>query len=134
MAEDKPPVRFDGLCVIDDGYTLVGVLQDSAGELPKVEVRYRPALPEVLYDYRLKDRTTGQAQLNAVIEILDSHVESWSGVFRRSPTGPVPVKWAKGLLAEPAVRRAIGANYIDQMFNLVVGFTPGRWEEELKNS
>lgn len=142
MASEQDPKRYEGLSAIDDGYVMVATVKNDDGNFPPVVVRYRPALPEAVYEYRLQmaRANTGVEVMNAKVAILHSHVVGWSGVTRRSPTGPVPVEWfgpqgdRLGVLADVSVRRGLGADYLDQMVNLVCQFTPGRWEEETKNS
>lgn len=142
MPEEKEPTRYEGVVAIDDGYVLVATVQDSDKAFPPVVVRYRPALPEAVYEYRLAmgRAATGKDVMNAKVAVIHDHVVGWTGVSRRTPTGVDPVAWygpqgdRLGVLADPNVRRGLGADYLDQMVNLVCGFTPGRWEGETKNS
>ena len=130
-----------GLMVIHDGYTLTGKL--SGEGRPDVEIRYRPALPDALYDYQLAraNAKTGEEVLNAQVALLEAHVIGWSGVYRATPTGPVPVPWTRssgkvpGVLGDPAVLLALTADYLTQMVNYVASYTAGElWEGEIKNS
>lgn len=142
MAGEQDPKRYEGLSAIDDGFVLVATVKDSDGHFPPVVVRYRPALPEAVYEYRLQmgRAATGKDVMNAKVALLHDHVVGWTGVVKRTPTGADPVPWfgpagdRLGVLADATVRRGLGADYMDQMVNLVCQFTPGRWEEETKNS
>lgn len=137
------PDRYNGLCVIDDGYTLraeVGATNDPSR--PKVTIVYRPALPERVYEYRrqLAEAVSGIDRLNCIVSVLNEHIQSWSGVIRMTPTGKQAVKFdpgdsrVPGTLGDPAVRRALGVEYLDGMLNYVCGYLTGRWEEDAKNS
>jgi len=145
------PKRATGLVVIDDGYTLVGECKDADGRRTPLRFKYRPALPEAVYEYRaalMRARAApaaGAEQLNAVVALLDAHVESWEGVYRRGAGGvEVAVPFAPGRkgpggqpvpgsLADPAVRRAVGTDYLDQMVNFVTGYDVGMWEADAGN-
>lgn len=135
--------RAVGIMAIDDGYTLSGCCRDESGVRQPLRFKYRPALPEAVYEYRIQSvaAKSGQDRLSAVLAILAAHVESWDGVYRADPNTRVPVSVpfkAAGdsatALADPAVRRGVGVDYIDQMINHVTGYTAGEWEADAKNS
>lgn len=67
---------------LDDGYTLQGnasYLPEPSAALVIVNFRYRPALPEALYewDYQLTMAKSGSEQLAATVKLLADHVVSW---------------------------------------------------------
>lgn len=127
-AEKEPVAAPPGAVLIDDGYSLSGVLQDDESRLPPVTIVYRPALPEVVLDYRNRDRDTGDKAKAAMIDLLAPRITSWSGVFRRDPSGNfVPVDYTRerlGQLPQP---------YLDKAVEYVCGYRPGRWDADAKN-
>jgi hypothetical protein len=145
MADDKdikaaggtPPEKAKralGVCVIDDGYTLTATLTGAKGTLG---IKYRPALPEEVYQYRtdLTKAADGVAVLHAKAVFLSAHLDDLTGVVKRTPAGLVPIKYHPRIILEDAgYRRALGAEYIDDAVNAVSQYTPGEWEEDAKNS
>lgn len=149
--DQQEPKRAEGLLVIDDGYTLLG--ECKSDHRPAVTIRYRPARPEAVHEYRLRFNraTAGADRWAAVLWLLEAHVESWDGVFRRrsisvpggSVTGEAVPFWtvgragekgAESALRQPAVQTAVPIEYLDQMVNYVTGYELGRWEADAKNS
>lgn len=133
--------RAAGLLVIDDGYTLSGLIRPD--RRPPVRVVYRPALPEAVYEYRMRSAraASGAERLEAVLWLLEAHLDSWDGIRRPvagAASSPVPFKpgpaGTQSALRDPAVRKALGTEYLDEMVNLVTGYTPGEWEADRKNS
>lgn len=126
--------RAMGVCVIDDGYTLTATLTGAKGELG---IKYRPALPEEVFQYRadLAKATTGVEVLHAKAVFLSKNLDDVTGVVKRTPAGLVPIKYHSRIILEDAgYRRALGAEYIDDMVNVVAQYTAGEWEEDAKNS
>src|ERR1051326_4803957 len=62
--------------LIHDCYTLDGNVP-ALGSMPEINFRYRPALPEQVYDYLRSPKTNGKEELKAVIELLQKHLISW---------------------------------------------------------
>lgn len=146
MAAAKEPERYFGTVLMDDGCTLVADIQDADKLRGPMRVWYRPALPETVEDYKLVlgRCTTGLERIAAQCQFINAHLERWQGLSRRNKdaagaTVMEPVEWKKGKswsdssLADPSVRRALGVEYLNQLSNLIGGYTPGQWEEDAKN-
>ncbi len=62
--------------LINDGYTLNGKV-DKQGPWETVVFRYRPALPERVYEYTTAKRDTGKAAMKAATQLLLDQLVSW---------------------------------------------------------
>lgn len=136
--------RADGVCLIDDGYTLSGVVGD-ADKKGQMTIVYRPCQPDDTYKYRRQVQVAqfandGKAHLAAVADLLNDHIESWTGLYAMSAAGRRPVPFVKGTPAAPGsfgdvkVLRTLGAAFLDEMVNYVTGYALGQWVADSKNS
>lgn len=74
--------------LIHDGYTLDGRIP-AFGHHPEVSFRYRPALPEQVYEYTNAPKKTGKEELKAVVDLLLKHLVSWDVRDQAGETVPV---------------------------------------------
>mgnify|MGYP000924644018 CR=1 FL=1 len=121
----------------EDGYTLRATLVPADPKKARVTVTYRPALPEATMTYRVavnKDDNP-KTKLAALLHLLKSHVIGWD-LLSKAPNGEwVPFPFKPEHFDKPNVQRALGMEYLDDMANLVNGYTMGEvWEEDAKNS
>jgi hypothetical protein len=65
--------------LIEDGYTIEATIPGRKGLYGPVTFKYRPALPETVYNY-LNQRSranSGKDAIKAVVELLGKHLVSW---------------------------------------------------------
>lgn len=74
--------------LIFDGYTWDHVIPARRG-WPAVTFRYRPALPEAVYDYLAAPSLTGKQRLDAAVKLLAAHVVSWDLTDAKGESTPV---------------------------------------------
>lgn len=149
----EPDRAVGALFCIDDGYTLKGLLKDDEKpelrKRPTVDIWFRPALPEVVFDHQMSIAKTANGAERMAIKkaLIESHLVKWDGVWKRrsplslgEPGEPVHVDFKpssakeKGSLDDPSVRRGLGADYIDQIVGYILMYEPGMWETDEKNS
>jgi len=73
--------------VAQDGYLFDGFIPER-GRYPSVSFRYRPALPEAVFDYLEAPKGTGKLRVKAITDLLLPRLHSWDVVDDRDePTG-----------------------------------------------
>lgn len=80
--------------LIDDGCTLDGVVPATA-RTPEVRFRYRPALPEAVYEVQHAMKAGGRQEAAGVVAILAAHVVSWDVEGTDGHTVPVTPEMLK---------------------------------------
>ena len=63
--------------LIRDGYTVEDKFRSKLFNLPEVVFKYRPALPEKVFDFMMARKETGRDQLRHIAEMLKYHLVSW---------------------------------------------------------
>lgn len=138
QAPATPPKERETALVVgpDDGYTLAATLVPQDARKPRVRVTYRPALPEATMAYRVRVGRSDdpKERLAALLDLLKGHVVAWDLKQAGANGHPVPLPFSPAMLDRPAVQRALGMEYLDDMANLVNGYTAGEWEADAKNS
>lgn len=121
---------------IDDGYTLEASTkatiahpvsgQTLATDLPIVNFRYRPALPEALAEWRYATRgaTSGKAELDATATLLADHLVSWDVVDGKGQALPIT----------PETVRKVPEPILNQLLEIVTTWAPQQMEHAAGNS
>lgn len=99
--------------LIDDGCTLDGQVPAQGG-VPAVSFRYRPALPEAVYEYTRAQKANGRQELKAVVDLLSAHVISWDVVDAKGDHMPVTAD----------TLRRVPHRVQQRMVDLVTGYGP----------
>ncbi len=108
--------------LIHDGYTLDGKTPPM-GHAPEVSFRYRPALPEQVYEYQRATRNSGKEELRIVVDFLIKHLVSWDVVDKSGETVPVT----------PETLRKVPYRILQKFLDFVTGYDILEQGQDAKN-
>jgi hypothetical protein len=111
--------------IIRDGYVLTGLFPGGNGH-PPVSFKYRPAVPEKVYEYQQSVPREPKARVEAVIKLLLDHVSSWDAEILGKDG-----KVARAPLDGATLQRT-PAPILGFMLDCVCGYEA--WEEDEKKS
>jgi hypothetical protein len=106
--------------LIHDGYTLDATVRGLA-------VRYRPALPEAVFEYRRGLRGDAAAEAKATTHLLKEHLVGWDAQLR----GGDGVVRDADLSAENL--RRLPPPLLEGLVDLVCGYGPAQQAADQKN-
>lgn len=109
--------------VPNDGYTMSGSIP-AFGSLPEVNFRYRPALPDAVYEFLRANRGTGKDEMRAVVDLLSKHLVSWD-VREKEDGETVPVT--------ADYLRRVPHRCQQRMIDLITGYAPDEQGKDVKN-
>lgn len=137
--DDKTPERDREVGLVvgpDDGYNLKATLVPNDPRKPRVTVVYRPALPEGTMAYRVAINKSDDPKdkMKAILDLIKGHVVSWDLKQRAANGHVLPLDFTPAALDRPGVQKALGMEYLDELANLINGYSAGEWEQDAKNS
>jgi hypothetical protein len=91
--------------LIDDGYTFDGLIE-ARGPWPAVHFRYRPCLPEGVYDFLRGKRDTGKQSMRATMDMLMAHLVAWDITDPRGDLVPIRAEFL-ARLPHPVLERML---------------------------
>jgi hypothetical protein len=108
--------------LINDGFTWEDTVP-ARGRFPSVTFRYRPALPEDVFDYLHAPKPTGKDVLRVAARLLAKHLVSWDVTDDKGDAVPV---------SEDVLRR-VPHPVLVKMVDVVTGYGPDAEAADLKN-
>lgn len=111
------------LIPLNDGYTLEGKVP-AFGTLPELNFRFRPALPDTVYEFLRSPRGSGKDEAKAVVELLGKHVVGWD-VKEKEDGETIPVS--------PDALKRLPHRYQQRMVDIVTGYAPDEQAKDVKN-
>lgn len=107
---------------VGDGFDLDTTLPAFLG-FPAIRFKYRPALPERVYEYLHACRGSGSQHFDATVKLLAEHLIEWDATDRNGNRLPPDERTLRGV-AHPVLERL--AEY-------VTSYTPAQREADRKN-
>ncbi len=108
--------------LIHDGYTLEGVVP-ALGSTPELKFRYRPALPEAVYEFGRAAKLNGKQEMAAVIALLVAHLVDWNVTNQDGAVVPINAESLKRVSHRAQQR----------MVDVVTGYTADEQGADAKN-
>lgn len=108
--------------IIRDGFTMAGAIP-ARGPYPALNFRYRPALPEDVYEFLEAKKNTGKARLAATVALIHKYLISWDVVDDAG----------EQVVAKPEVLRVVPQWYLEKIIDRVCGYTVEDESADLKN-
>lgn len=107
--------------LISDGFVMEDTIA-ARGRIPALTFRYRPALPEQVYEYqRANQGVSGKQQVKVISDFLLAHLVSWDVCEKEGETVPISAD----------TLRRVPALILLQIVNIVAGYASG--EGDAKN-
>src|SRR5438046_1370797 len=99
--------------LIHDGHTLEGKIP-ARGHWPEVNFRYRPALPEDVYEYAYQSNAApGKGRAKAVIGLLNRQLVSWDVTDEKGESVPITAENLK----------RVPHGYLEKFLDYVTGYS-----------
>jgi hypothetical protein len=107
--------------LFDDGYTLSHKIKAS-GPWPEVNARYRPALPEAVFDFLQAKRESGKQSAKLLADFVYKHLVSWDVTDTKD----------ESVTITPDVLRRIPHPILRELGDVVMGYSTEAQEEDVK--
>lgn len=108
--------------VISDGYTRESIIPAENGR-PAVKIKFRPALPEAVYEYGAVPKR-GEALFKAMVGVIEKHLVSWD-VTLGSNGDMCPIKYD--------YLRKIPHQVLEAILDAIFGYSASEEAADLKN-
>jgi hypothetical protein len=108
---------------INDGYVATATVP-ARGPYGSLTLRYRPAMPEDVYEYLSQPRV-GKKALQVNVNLLMKHLVSWDVADNNDDSKTMPVT--------PENLKRMPPSYIDEMVAIVTSYSTIEQEADVKN-